>query len=168
MREIVLSNGGTALVDDEDYPLLARHNWCSSHGYAVTWVKTESGKGANVRMERFIMPASVLVRLDHRDGNKCNNQKHNLRTATAQENAHNSRARKGTSKYKGVSLRLGRSGVKGKPWTAVITYNGKQQWIGAFADERTAALAYDAKAKELFGEYAWLNAEHFPELKEAA
>jgi hypothetical protein len=42
-------------------------------------------------------------------------------------------------------------------WQAQIGCNGKKIFIGYFDDEEAAARAYDAKAAELFGEYAALN-----------
>ncbi|KKM22422.1 hypothetical protein LCGC14_1625440, partial [marine sediment metagenome] len=46
---------------------------------------------------------------------------------------------------------------------AKITRNAKNYFLGRFDNEIEAAKAYDAKARELFGEFALLN---FP--KEAA
>ncbi|HCB9836007.1 TPA: hypothetical protein M2Q89_000715 [Escherichia coli] len=42
-------------------------------------------------------------------------------------------------------------------WKAIIKANGKTHHIGLYDDEEQAALAYNAKAKELFGSYAYLN-----------
>lgn len=47
-----------------------------------------------------------------------------------------------------------------KRWRARIGFKGKRIHLGDFADEIKAAMAYDDKAVELFGEFAYLN---FPE-----
>ncbi len=60
-----------------------------------------------------------------------------------------------SSRYKGV-VRRGAY----KRWRARIGFNGKRIHLGDFADEKQAAMAYDDKAAELFGEFAYLN---FPE-----
>jgi AP2-like factor, euAP2 lineage len=60
-----------------------------------------------------------------------------------------------TSIYKGVYRHAAR-----KKWMAVIISNGRSHWLGQFESEEDAARAYDQAAKELFGEFAYLN---FPE-----
>lgn len=80
----------------------------------------------------------------------------NVRFVTAKQNAMNRRGRKtNKSGYKGVSIKLNR-------FRALIVHNGKNIHIGSFKDAETAARAYDAKAKELFGEYAYLNFKDTP------
>ncbi len=44
-----------------------------------------------------------------------------------------------------------------------IQCSGKYVYLGLFDNEMEAALAYDRKAEELFGEFAYLN---FPQLVE--
>jgi hypothetical protein len=58
-----------------------------------------------------------------------------------------------TSKYIGVSLKKGRE----KKWRATIFYHNKQYFLGNYYNEKDAALAYDKKAVELYGEDAKLN-----------
>ncbi len=59
---------------------------------------------------------------------------------------------KHSSKYKGV-IRVKRD----RKWQATIQANRRKLSLGAFDDEIEAAVAYDRKAKELFGEFAYLN-----------
>lgn len=46
---------------------------------------------------------------------------------------------------------------KSKPWKAYIRRHGMYLCIGYFATKVEAAAAYNRKAKEFFGERAWLN-----------
>lgn len=96
---------------------------------------------------------------DHIDHDRLNNQKSNLRAVTKQHNLINrGKQRNSNSPYKGVHLR---KHLKSKPWQASITKteNGKRRtfFIGYFATAKEAAQRYDAKAIELFGQFAFLN-----------
>lgn len=62
-----------------------------------------------------------------------------------------------TSKLKGVSRYK-----SSQKWCTRISIKGKTIFLGCFQNEKEAAIAYDKKAKELFGEFAKLN---FPEDK---
>ena len=55
-----------------------------------------------------------------------------------------------TSGYRGVSRR-------GRRWLSRIIYNRQHFSLGCFNTKEEAALAYNEKAKELFGEFAVLN-----------
>ena len=103
--------------------------------------------------------------VDHYNHNGLHNYKCNLRVCTKRENAMNShRQRTATAKYKGVYV-----GRHGKRWCARISIRpalgGKRKtfYLGTFETEILAAQAYDKKAKELFGEFAFLN---FPEVQQ--
>jgi hypothetical protein len=91
--------------------------------------------------------------IDHIDRNPLNNMKHNLRFATIQQNQFNKgKLENKTSKYKGVSL------VKSSgKWKARIRFNDELIQLGNYMNEADAGRAYDKKAKELFGEFAYLN-----------
>ena len=57
-----------------------------------------------------------------------------------------------SSRFKGVSW-----GKSDNKWISAICVNQQRFRIGAFANELDAARAYDAKAREMFGEFARLN-----------
>lgn len=165
MKEIVLSQGKIAIVDDEDFGFLNRFTWCVRHcvdrDYAVT-AKNFDGKYHATFLHRMIMNAPSHMVVDHVNGNPLDNRKENLRICSQLENSRNRQANKG-QKYKGVAL-INIKGVK-RPKTnrrffASIFYQGKSVRIGYFETENEAAKAYDEKARKLFGEFANLN---FPE-----
>lgn len=143
-----------AIVDDDIFDYLSQWTWRyqnAGHGYA--------GRGEGRRMvlmHRVIMNAPEGVEVDHRDNDGLNCQRHNLRLATHAQNMCNRlKNRRGTSQYKGVFWTPGI-----QKWRVMVYSNYKQIRLGCFADELEAARAYDAKAKELHGDFARLN---FPE-----
>lgn len=157
MKVIYLTNTNkTTLVDDEDYEKLSQYKWyISSCGYALRKGRKLKGEkqGKAIYMHRLILNLVDSNRLtDHVSGNRLDNRKLNLRACNRQENAANSKSRKGTSKYKGVYWHK-----KGKKWVSGLKPKGKYVYLGCFDDEIEAAKAYDNKVKELFGEFAKTN-----------
>ena len=91
--------------------------------------------------------------VDHRNHNKLDNRRENIRIATPAQNLANSKAR-GTSGFKGVSVT---SDVKGKPYQAKIKSNGKTQYLGHFSTPEEAHEAYCVAATKAHGEFARFN-----------
>lgn len=166
MREITLTRGYVALVDDEDFDWLSQFCWRAVMKRAGVYAARRFPRAerarrgvASITMHREILGAPAGVLVDHRDLNTLNNQRHNLRLCTSWDSACNRPARRdGLVPYKGVFSN--KSGTFG----ARIERRGKRHYIGTFATAQQAALAYDAAAADLFGEFAWLNREHFDEL----
>ena len=103
-------------------------------------------------MHREIMHAPKGMVVDHIDGNSLNNRRSNLRLCTVSQNHQNRRRTYGSSKYKGAWWDKRRN-----KWVAAITFKGKYIYLGFFDNEIDAGKAYDRKAAELFGEFAYLN-----------
>jgi len=163
-RKIPLTQGKYAIVDPERYEELAKYKWFavkSERGYyALRMTKAKRGSRVRqkaVRMHRVILKPPEGKFIDHINHNGLDNRSANLRICTMQQNMWNKRKQRGnySSKYKGVN----RSKNENK-WESRITCNGKTISLGYFDDEEKAAKAYDAKAKELFGDYAALNLTH--------
>jgi len=107
----------------------------------------------------IINPPECLV-VDHKDYNGLNNTKNNLRVCTRAQNAHHSRPYRNKlySNYKGVTF-----DKRCHKWYAGIVHSSKKIYLGSFDDKLEAAVAYDRKAEQLFGEFVYLN---FPQLAE--
>lgn len=106
-------------------------------------------------LHRFVMNVSSKHVVDHINHNTLDNRKENLRLCSIQENVRNSikhNSCKTSSKFKGVSFRVGRG-----LWRAYISFNRKYIHLGHFNNEIDAAIAYNIKARDLFGEFACLN-----------
>lgn len=90
--------------------------------------------------------------IDHIDRNPKNNRIENLRPATqSQQNVNRDCISTNTSGFRGVSFR---KGIKDKKWRASCNINGKVVHIGYFRTSEEAAIAYDAKVKEHYGDFA--------------
>lgn len=153
MKRIKLSQGKYALVDNEDFEKVNQHKWnYTSTKYASRNKKIYENKYEQEYMHRFILNASKEFKIDHINHNGLDNRKCNLRICTVSENSMNQRAHGGKSKYKGIYW-----DKKYNKWRALIGLNGKQIHIGRYTNEITAALAYDVKAIELYGKFAYLN-----------
>lgn len=155
MREISLTRGFVALVDDEDYEALARFSWCAVRFsgktlYALRSVRLNPHRTKNFVMHRELMNPTAGALVDHANGDGLDNRRANLRLATRAQNMQNRRIQSGSSRFKGVSWDDG-------SWRSYISCNGTRMWLGNFADEENAARAYDERARELFGPFAALN-----------
>lgn len=116
--------------------------------------------GGTTRMHRAIIDAPNGMVVDHINGDSLDNRRSNLRLATSQENNRNAKKAAGkmrvmSSQYKGLS-RV-KDGLRSKKWRAMLAIDRKRIHLGHFNTEEEAARAYDAAAKEHFGEFARLN-----------
>src|SRR5690348_9221301 len=123
MKEIELSQGAVATVDDDDYEWLSQWKWYVNHGYAVRNASLVNGKQTTVRMHRVITRCPNDLEVDHIDGNSLNNCKENLRVVPHSLNAKNRGADKDAKEpYKGISWNK-----HNKRWVAQAALDGSMR-----------------------------------------
>lgn len=150
-KVILLTNGKYALVDEEDYYEVRKFNWAAISS-RNTFYAVKNSKNNRI-MHRFIMGLERGDNrvIDHINHDGLDNRKANLRICTNDENVLNKKPSK-NKRFKGAFYY-----AKNNSWTSSISYKGKCYRLGYFKTEEEAARAYDAKAKELHKEFAYLN-----------
>jgi HNH endonuclease/AP2 domain len=150
--------GHLFLIDAEDWPRISGFKWyVSSDGGGRMYVYTYVDK-KKIYLHRFLLKAPNGQKVDHRSGDPLDNRKANLRLASPQQNmfnrrkSHTFKGKLTTSTFKGVTWDRSRGRHK-----AQIKKNGISHYLGRFMDERSAAIAYDYAALEMFGEFAQTN-----------
>jgi hypothetical protein len=142
MKEIKLTQGQVALVDDEDYDFLMQWKWYTLKAkctyYAVRsehfWGTDEIDICKCVRMHRIIMQPPDNMQIDHINHNGLDNRKCNLRIVTNRENMMN--MKKGN--------KTGRIGIykNRNKFVAKASKGGQRVYIGTFNNADEAHNAY--------------------------
>lgn len=153
MREIALTKGKVAVVDADDFDRVSAFKWYyEGTGYAARRDNMQDWR--LVKMHRFILGVTYTSTIvDHINRNTLDNRKENLRVSDKSCNAVNSKRRSdNTTGFKGVQL-IKRTGK----YSATVVCRGRRYWIGTFDDPFSAAVAWDVRAQELFGEHVDTN-----------
>jgi hypothetical protein len=139
MKQIELTQGLFALVDDETFDRLNEVNWYA-HRERKNIYALRKFQGEILKMHRVIMNAPEGFDVDHINGNGLDNRRCNLRIVTRKQNRRNTnkKANGCTSKYRGVCWDASRGN-----WMAYINNDSGRKYLGRFADEVEAARAYD-------------------------
>ena len=149
----------TVLYDAEDAHLIEPYIWSVARGGNTLYVKRNGNwrkRESGTLMHRDIMKPNKDMVIDHINHNGLDNRRINLRICTKAQNECNRPAqKKNPTGFKGVSDARAYSSIN--PYMAKIAKRGKQYYLGYYATPEEAARAYDAKAKELHGEFAYLN-----------
>ena len=162
MKKIKLTQGKFALVDDEDFERVSQYKWLAHKNnlsdniwYAARNITVSKNKRKRIYLHRYIMNVSEIRTpyVDHVNHNGLDNRKENLRLCSMSQNqANRATAIDSLSGYKGVSYQK-----RDKIFVASIVCNKEYYYLGCFKAADEAALAYNKKAIELHGEFAYLN-----------
>lgn len=94
MKEIQLTQGQVALVDDSDYEELGKYKWYAQKRYKTkNFDAVRNGRFHVISMQRQILGLELGDKRqgDHINRNPLDNRRSNLRIATASENMRNRR-----------------------------------------------------------------------------
>lgn len=160
MKQISLTQGQVAIVDDADYDSLIQWKWFAwwSHKNRTFYAARNSPKKNGVRRGMIQMHRQILglAHDDPRDVDHVeplatlDNRRTNLRIAIKAQNGQNRRKnRNNTSGYKGVFYHA----HTGK-WMAIIHANGVRHYLGLYESAESAHAAYVKSAERYHGEFA--------------
>jgi hypothetical protein len=140
MIEVPLTNGGVTLISDEDEHLTVLPWTRNPKGYVTRIEGPRHGRRHSLRLHRVILGVTdPAIHVDHKDRDRLNNQRDNLRILSLPQNSQNLSPRSGTSVYRGVGWWSAR-----ERWKAAVKLNQKQYHLGYFEVELDAARAAEA------------------------
>jgi hypothetical protein len=160
-REIPLTQGQVAQVDESDFLYLSQWKWhamWSGDMHSYYGVRTVNKlKVTTILMHRVILNAQPGQLVDHINHQTLDNRRSNIRLCLPSGNTfHRRKSKNNTSGFIGVYWDGDR-----RRWISRIRVNGKIIRLGRFTDKREAAWERDCVAKQVHGEFAVLN---FPEV----
>lgn len=146
VKQIPLTQGKFALVDDEDFERVNQYKWQyrKQDGYAFRQPKKNDTNRIRY-LHRFIMDVPVGINVDHINHDKLDNRRSNLRTATYSQNNQNLLPynRKSKTGVRNVLLDITR---KRKKYKVVLSVNGKSIIFGRYETlEEAAEVAKEAR-----------------------
>jgi len=154
MKEIRLTRGFVAIVDDDDYSRVSAYRWRASVDARTVYAKRTSSRRSG--LQTIYMHRAILgdvcdgLEVDHINLNGLDNRRANLRLATRTQNKRN------CAPYRKNSLAMKGVRWNGKWWVAQISIQGRTKYLGRCATPSEAYRAYCAAAVPLHGEYAQL------------
>ena len=155
---IELTRGQIAFVDEYDLSALSAWKWFAWRSNSGAFYAARSIVVNGIR-QRVYMHRQILGLTpgdgkygDHKNGDTLDNRRGNLRTANPSQSAENRISYANTSGFRGVSWCKSKN-----KWEAQLKQNRKKIHHSRHKSAIDAARAYDAAAKEAFGEFAILN-----------
>jgi hypothetical protein len=142
MKEILLTQGMVAFVDDEDFEELNKFTWCAmkikNTFYAARSIHIAGAGNKSIHpyMHRILLTPTKDRQIDHINGNGLDNRRENLRVVTSRQNSQNRHTPK-SSKYPGVSFNKSIS-----KWRVMLRWNRKNRYLGDYKNEVDAATVY--------------------------
>lgn len=154
LSDSVFVRGTRVWIDQGDKLLLAGRRWYLSAGnqQAEKLYVFSNNHGPRVYLHRLIVSAGQHEFVDHLNGDTLDNRKRNLRICNRSQNNANRRDYSPSSGYRGVYR-----SANNKRFEAQISVNNTKRRLGVFTSAIDAAQAYDAAAREAFGNFAVLN-----------
>lgn len=137
-------------MSDVDFQEITKYKWYWSRNYAR---HNKLGMMHRFILERMLkskIPSGFQV--DHKNGDKLDNRRSNLRICTQAQNIANRKGNTNKWGYKGVLRHRNK-----RLFSARIQVDGKRIHIGLYQTIKEAAIAYNKAAKKYHGKFAYKN-----------
>ncbi len=145
-----LTKGLFALVDASDWlRIFSMGKWQANGVPGGEYARLNSKRHGRIFMHNAVLATPAGRYPDHRNRRRLDNRTSNLRVATKAQNSANSFYANKIG-YRGVTTNT-------QGFQARITIGGVRIGLGTFPTAGQAAIAYDQKARDAFGEFAILN-----------
>jgi hypothetical protein len=144
-KEITLTKGYVATVDDEDFECLSKFKWSTLTVPGKSPYAKRTRRG--ILMHRVIMGINDRRKVDHINGDGLDNRRENLRVCTNSQNSQNMKPRDGATK----GLYFHKKNLK---WCAQIMQDRVKYHLGSFDTKEAAQARYDEEAIKRFGNFA--------------
>jgi len=147
VKQIPLTQGKVALIDNEDYDNISRFSWHVSLRVGVSYACTttkENKKVSTIFMHRLILGVMYSeIYVDHINRNGLDNRRANLRSGTSSQNQANTKINSAnTSGFRGVYWDNSKN-----RWKALIEFQGKRIYLGNFIDKSDAIKVHQKRFK---------------------
>lgn len=147
------------LLDEEDIAWASSFRWRRVDRGNVRYAARYEKKRTCIYMHRELLSAGRHDLVDHVNLDGLDNRRGNIRICNKQQNSANrGLQRNNSSGYRGVFKQS-----NANSWRAEIKVSGSRRYLGSFKTPELAAAAYDAVAKEAFGEFVRLNFPNGPD-----
>ena len=144
--EMFTTKGESFMIDADDYDRVKNVCWYMKHGYVLGCIN-----GKEVNLHRFLTDCPKDAIVDHINQNKADNRKSNLRIVNHSQNNMNKPMQKNnTSGFVGVNYHK-----KNKKWTASISVNHRQIYLGSFSVMQDAIEARKKAEARYFGAFSF-------------
>lgn len=160
MKNVQLSNGNFALVDDEDFEYVTKRTFSrskkmcwskGSNGYARCYVHgwNGDGKAVIISMQNYLMEPPKGMMVDHINRNKLDNRKCNLRLCSKSQNIVNSKKRTKTKNtHRGVYE------TDNGLWLVRLQKDGKCIFYKTFCSKKEAIEAHKKIHHQIWGAFS--------------
>ena len=144
-----ISGGKFALVDRDLYEEVIQYKWQSSNGYVNRHLDNNKDKESLHQFVIFKAIEYYIGSIDHKNTDRADCRRENLRVGTQSQNVANSKPKMG--RYKGVRK------YSTNCFRSRIMVGGREINLGSYYSKAEAADTYDNAAIVFFGEFANLN-----------